>query len=170
MPTVLLSLLLAFGVLMLIDLGPGRAPPFASLVAYRCDIVPGEQSSTPRRAASSAPVHTCRAGDAIVEARGALPVGGDAVGWSRCVRTGGTIIIWREPLPSPYGARIFQTACNERVFFSYDAGARAYSAGHATGLLFAIGSAALAAAGLLLRFLNGRRQVERRPARGRDRR
>jgi hypothetical protein len=159
MPTVLWSLLLAFGVLILLNMGPRHAPLPSALVAYRCDpppILPATGSGRANAAIAGALIYTCRAGDAVIHARGRLPFGSNAAGWSACVRSGGVISLWRVPLPSPYGARIFQSACGDEVYLTYRAAAEGYAAGHATAFLVGVGAIGLAASALALKLL-GRR-------------
>ncbi len=168
LPTVSWSLLLVFGVLVLLNLGPSQAPPLAELTAYRCDPPPVPLEGHPRN--TRATPSTCRAGNEVIHPRGGVP-GSSAAGWSACVQAGGVITLWRHPLPSPYGARIFQTACGEKIYFSHRAAAEGYATARATLFLVGAGAIGLALGALALKLIARRlTSVEEREVALRNRR
>jgi hypothetical protein len=169
LPTVFWSLLLVFGVLILLNLGPSQAPPLAELTAYRCDPLPISPEGRPRN--TGARPLTCRSGTEVIHPRGIPPIGSNGAGWSACVQAGGVITLWRHPLPSPYGARIFQTACGEKIYFSHRAAAEGYATARATLFLVGAGAIGLALGALALKLIARRlTSVEEREVALRNRR
>jgi hypothetical protein len=43
-----------------------------------------------------------------------------------CLIAGGTLRLWRQPIPTPYGRIIFQTACDGRIYAHYTTQAANY--------------------------------------------
>jgi hypothetical protein len=114
MAVIFCSLLLLFGVFMLLGRGPSTAPPFETLTQYACDPLPVFRGWGYARGGL---LFTCRSGDKIVYVRGP-PVDNSTV-WNACRRAGGLIRVWRPPIPSPYGRRVFHVTCNDRVVANY---------------------------------------------------
>jgi len=169
LPTVFWSLLLVFGVLVLLNRGPSQAPPLAELTAYRCDPLPASPAARPRDTRAGPLI--CRAGNEVIHPRGVPPMGSNAAAWRSCVQAGGVITLWRHAPPSPYGARIFQTACGEKIYFSHRAAAEGYATARATSFLVGAGAIGLALGALALKLI-GRRltSVEEGEAAARNRR
>ena len=125
MPIILWTLLLAFGILMLLVRTPLHAPPFESLTQYVCDPLPPlpnlgnrfQRYSLNRR---------CRAGDQVIFQRQAVVDVSSSSALKACRQEGGQISIWRDAAPSAYGAYVFQSTCGDQVMMAYKNRAAAY--------------------------------------------
>jgi hypothetical protein len=118
MAVIFWGLLLLFGVFMLLGRGPSTAPPFETLTRYVCDPLPVFNGWGSIRGGL---LFTCRSGVRVVFVRGP-PVDKPNV-WTACRRTGGLIKVWRPPIPSPYGSRVFHVTCDDRIvaYYGYQA-------------------------------------------------
>lgn len=117
-PLILWSLLLLLSLLALGISGPRQAPNFDTLTAFSCDKVPlmtggGRGSSVWRT------TYICRSGNQIIYNQGIPPPLGAPGQLKMCLAAGGTLTLWRQPTPTPYGRVIFQAACNGTVFADY---------------------------------------------------
>ena len=140
MAVIFWGLLLLFGVFMLLGRGPLAAPPFETLTQYVCDPLPVFRSWAFARGGL---LFTCRSGDKIVYVRGP-PVDNPAV-WTACRRTGGVIRVWRPPIPSLYGRRVFHVTCDDRVVAYYGYQAASYESTQRFIIVVAYGLIALSA-------------------------
>ena len=125
MATILWTLLLVFGILMLVARGPSDAPPFEQLTQYVCDPLPplpvlGNRSQQYRLRL------TCRARDQLVYLRQSVSDGSNPNGLKSCQREGGLTKIWRMAPPSAYGATVFHSTCGDHIVMLYKNRAAAY--------------------------------------------
>jgi hypothetical protein len=135
MPVILWSLLLLFGILMLLARGPLNAPALEDLTSYACDPIPLPRGSWNRRMPLI--LYTCRAGDTVVYARSGVTDGSNPILWKTCIRSGGLIRIWRHARPSPYGPYIFRSTCNNQIVMSYKNRAANYESSQRFGIAVA---------------------------------
>jgi hypothetical protein len=105
---------------------PMDAPEFAQLAQYACDPLPFSQGRRPALSAQTV-VLTCRSSDKVVFQRG-LPAYSNNPTWTSCLRSGGSIRIWRVANPSPYGAYVFHATCDDHVITYYRARVATYEA------------------------------------------
>jgi len=116
---ILWSLLLTLSVSVLLVSGPRTAPPFETLTVFRCDNVPLIASGGGRGSSIWQTTYTCRSANQIVYNQGIPPPSGAPGQLKMCLAVGGTLTLWRQPIPSPYGRAIFQAACNGTVYADY---------------------------------------------------
>jgi hypothetical protein len=118
MAPILWTLLLVFGILMLVARGPFDAPRFEQLTQYVCDPLPplpvlGNRSQSYRLRM------TCRAGDQVVHQAQVVGDGSNPNGLKACRREGGTTRIWRMAPPSAYGPTVFHSTCGDHIVLLY---------------------------------------------------
>jgi len=162
MPEIFLALLSTCAVLMLIALGPPRAPRLDELTEFTCDspqVLPPSRGGT--RSMPGVYRYTCRSDHQIAHF-GGLPVSTNVDKWQVCRRARGTVKIWRPALPSPYGGNVFQVACNGEVIVSYRDASSSYEANRAFVGILAWCALALSAGALALRVLRTRKRGRRR--------
>jgi hypothetical protein len=107
-----------------ISAGPGDYPERKPHVPDAAFIVGYRSASR----LSSTTIYVCRAGDLVVHQVGNPTDGSNSGAWNICVRNGGVVRIWRHANPSPYGAFVFQSSCNDHVIMTYKARAAQYVA------------------------------------------
>jgi hypothetical protein len=160
MAIILWTLLLVFGILMLIARGPLDAPPFEQLTQYVCDPLPplpalGNRSQQYRLRL------TCRAGDQLVCQRQAVNDGSNPNGSKSCQREGGLRKIWRMAPPSAYGATVFHSTCGGHIVMLYKNRAAAYESTQRFVVTLACGLILLSLAGLTKKWFHRRRTIVR---------
>jgi hypothetical protein len=160
MAAILWTLLLVFGILMLIARGPLDAPPFERLTKYVCDPLPplpvlGNRSQKYRLRL------TCRAGDQLVYQRQAVNDGSNPNGLKSCQREGGLTKIWRMAPPSAYGATVFHSTCGDHIVLLYKNRAAAYESTQRFVVTLACGLILLSLGGLTKNWFHQRRTIAR---------
>jgi hypothetical protein len=161
--TILWTLLLLLGILMLIARGPSDAPPFEQLTQYVCDPlpplpVPGNRSQPYRLRL------TCRAGDQLVYQRQGFNDGSNPNGSKACQREGGSTRIWRMAPPSAYGATVFHSTCGDHVVLLFKNRAAAYESTQRFIVTLACGLILLSLGGLTKKWFHRRRTIVHRAA------
>jgi hypothetical protein len=105
MPIILWTLLLVFGILILLVRTPPYAPPFDSLTQYVCDPLP-RLPNLGNRFQSYALRLRCRSGEQVLYRRESAFDGSNPGGLYACRREGGLTRIWRMRPPTEYGAYV----------------------------------------------------------------
>jgi hypothetical protein len=160
MATILWTLLLVFGILMLIARGPSDAPPFDQLTEYVCDPLPplpvlGNRTQQYRLRL------TCRAGDQLVYQRQAVNDGSNPNGLKSCQREGGLTKIWRMAPSSAYGATVFHSTCGDHIVMLYKNRVAAYESTQRFVVTLACGLILLSLGGLAKKWFHRRRTIVR---------
>jgi hypothetical protein len=148
MAVILWTLLLLFGIVMLIARSPSNAPSFESLTQYVCDPtppLPGPGNRFLRR--------TCRAADQVIYQRQSVVDGSNPSGLKACQREGGPIRIWRMAPPSAYGATVFHSTCGDHIIMLYANRAANYESTQLFIVILSTGLILLSLWGLTKRWL-----------------
>jgi hypothetical protein len=138
MPSILWTLLLALGILILQVRTPLRAPPFESLTQYVCDPLPRLPVLGNRSQSYSLNLR-CRAGDQIIFQRRSPFDGSNPSGLNACRKESGLTRIWRMAPPSAYGAYVFHSTCGDHTIMYYKYRAATYESSQ----IFTIATAGL---------------------------
>jgi hypothetical protein len=125
MPVILWTLLLVFGILMLLVRLPVNAPDCNDLTQYVCDPLPRLPNLGNRFQSYSLNLR-CRAGDQVVFQRQAVNNGSNMSGLKACKLEGGLTRIWRMAPPSAYGAYVFHSTCGDHTIMYYKNRAAVY--------------------------------------------
>ena len=119
------SLLLVFGVLMLVTKGPLKAPSFEQLTEYLCDPLPPLPTLGNRFQKYGLRL-TCRAGDQLIYQRQSVFNVSNQSGRLNCRRDGGYTRIWRMAPPGAYGEIVFHAVCGDHIVIDYKNSAANY--------------------------------------------
>jgi hypothetical protein len=119
------SLLLVFGVPMLVTKGPLKAPSFEQLTEYLCDPLPPLATLGNRFQQYGLRI-TCRAGDQLIYQRQSVFNVSNQSGRLNCRRDGGYTRIWRMAPPAAYGEIVFHAVCGDHIVIDYKNSAANY--------------------------------------------
>jgi hypothetical protein len=136
MPIILWTLLLAFGILMLLVRTPLHAPAFESLTQYLCDPLP-RLPNLGNRFQSYALRLKCRAGEQVVYQRESASDGSNSSGLNACRKESGLTRIWRMSPPTEYGAYVFHSTCGDHTIMYYKDRAAKYESKQLFSLVIA---------------------------------
>jgi hypothetical protein len=125
MPIILWTLLLVFGILMLVVRTPLHAPPFDSLTQYVCDPLPRLPNLGNRFQSYSLRLR-CRSGEQVLYQRESVFDGSNPSGLYACRRESGLTRIWRMRQPTEYGAYVFHSTCGDHTTMYYKNRAATY--------------------------------------------
>lgn len=122
---ILWSVLLLFGVLILLIRGPLNAPPFERLTQYVCDPLPPLPTLGNRFQQYGLRL-TCHAGDQLIYQRESIFNVLNQGGRLSCKRDGGLTRIWRMAPPGAYGEVVFHATCGDHIVIDYKNSAANY--------------------------------------------
>jgi len=166
MAGILWTLLLVFGILILLVSGPLRAPPFESLTQYVCDPLPSLPNLGNRLQQYRLRL-TCRAGGQVVYQSQPVSDGSNPDGLRTCKREGGLTRIWRMAPPDAHGVNVFHATCGDHIIMLYKNRAANYESTQCFIISLACALITLSTASLLRKWF--RRALRRQLERGRQR-